>query len=498
MDLAFVHARIVPSPARSDSDAVLVRGDRIARVGASAEILAAAGEAEVIDLRGRILAPGFQDAHFHFLQFGITLGRAALGGCTSLGQFRAGVAEALETGSPDGVLVVEGWDETAWTDPVRPTRADLDALAPDRPVIARRICGHVGVANGPALALLADRWTGGGVDRASGLLDEGPVVVLDHLFPPTPDEAREAVARAGRRCLELGITSAADFPHPNELPLWQELARDELPVRVNAWPRVPAPAEVLARIPRTDRFRLCGTKLFSDGAIGGRSAAFLAPYSDRADDTGLLVREPEELQAVIRHEHDLGRTLAVHAIGDRAVREVLTAFAALPGEVAERGHRIEHLELAREEDLARLRELGVVASVQPNFLRWADPGGLYETALGTERLRAMNRFGSLVAAGCRICFGSDGMPAGPLYGIRRAVAHPVAAERIPDETAIRLYTDAAADATPGAKCRGRIAEGEQADLVVLPAMPSDFDSDEVDLTILDGRIVHRCEGAEAT
>ena len=235
-------------------------------------------------------------------------------------------------------------------------------------------------------------------------------------------------------------------------------------------------------------------KLFSDGAIGGRSAALLSPYSDRPGGLGQLVREPAELRAVIRREHDRGHVIAAHAIGDRAIREVLAAFAALPGEVAARGHRIEHFELAREEDLDRLRELGIIASVQPNFLRWAGPGGLYETALGAGRLREMNRFGSIVRNGARICFGSNGMPAGPLYGMRQAIAHPVDAERISDETALRLYTEAAADATPGAACRGRLAEGERADLVVLPAMPSEFDAEDVDLTVLDGRIVHRADG----
>ena len=218
MSLALTHARLVPSPASPGPDAVLIRGDRITRIGPTAGILAEAGDAEVIDLGGRVLVPGFQDAHFHFLQFGITLGRAQLGGCHSLEEFLAGVEAAVAAAPPDELVVVESWDETGWEKPIRPTRRDLDALAPDRPVIARRVCGHVGVANGPALAQLAGRWTGGGVDPATGLLDEGPVVVLDDLFPPSPAGAAEAVARAGRRCRSSGSPRRPTSPTPASCP----------------------------------------------------------------------------------------------------------------------------------------------------------------------------------------------------------------------------------------------------------------------------------------
>jgi hypothetical protein len=148
-------------------------------------------------------------------------------------------------------------------------------------------------------------------------------------------------------------------------------------------------------------------------------------------------------------------------------------------------------------DIDRVRDLGLVASVQPNFLRWQRPGGLYETALGPERTARMNPYGTLVERGCRVCFGSDGMPAGPLFGIREALSHPNERERLDEETALRLYTEAAAAATPGARCAGRMAEGEPADLAVLPDLPARTTRDEVDLTMLDGVVVFEREAARS-
>jgi predicted amidohydrolase YtcJ len=200
----------------------------------------------------------------------------------------------------------------------------------------------------------------------------------------------------------------------------------------------------------------------------------------------------------VRTAHDAGWSVAVHAIGDRAIDAVLDAFAALPaGSTQDRGHRMEHVEMARPSDRERMRSLGIRPCVQPNFLQWAGPGGLYQRALGPERLARMNPFRSFLDEECHPFFGSDGMPTSPVLGLRLAVNHPVESQRLSGDEALRLYTEAAADGVPGHPVSGRIEPGEVADLAVFSTDPETMpDPGLADLTVLDGRIVHRSEALE--
>jgi predicted amidohydrolase YtcJ len=235
---------------------------------------------------------------------------------------------------------------------------------------------------------------------------------------------------------------------------------------------------------------LRGLKIFADGSIGGRTAAVFDEYADRPGEHGTLIQDDAALLTSIRRAHEAGLAVAVHAIGDRAIAQVLDAFAAFPpSEIHERRHRIEHFEMARPEDIRRAKELGLRPCMQPNFAgRWGQPGGMYEVALGPDRAKAMNAFRSALAAGTGVFFGSDGMPPSPAFGIRSAVDHPTPSERLTAEEAHRLYSEAGADAVAGDRRSGRIEVGADADLAVLPV---DDQDDEVDLTLLDGRVVHR-------
>jgi predicted amidohydrolase YtcJ len=493
--LALLHGRLLP--ARDDgADAVLVRGGRIARVARAEEVeRELPAGAERVELNGRVVVPGFQDAHFHFLQYGRTLLRPSPAHCASREELLAAIDDAHRRRGGRAALICHGWDESAW--PIRrpPVRADLDAIAPDRPIVARRVCGHFAVANGAALALLAERWKGGGVSPETGHVVEEPALELDELFPPDAPEAAAALEAAGRACLALGITTACDFLRPRGLATYAAaLAASTLPLRITAWVLEECLDEA-GGIPgdpgASDRFVVRGLKVFCDGTIGGRTAALLDDYADRPGERGRLLVSRPKLRALVRRAHAAGRAVALHAIGDRAIAEALEVLGELPREeIAERGHRLEHVEMPRPSDPARLAALGVRPCVQPNFLRWAEPGGMYETALGRERWRRMNPFRSLLREGCRPFFGSDGMPASPALGIRHALAHPVESERLTVDEAVRLYTEEAA--TPGRPSRGRLAPGEPADLAVLADLPERLPPPGLaDLTILDGAIVHR-------
>jgi predicted amidohydrolase YtcJ len=448
-------------------------------------------DGQIVDLAGRVLVPGFHDAHLHLLHLGIQAGRLSLASCRSRAELADTVRAARDREPTSGFLIAENWDETVWDRPVPPDRALLDEVVPDRPLILRRVCGHAAVANSPALRRLRETWGGAGVDFATGVLLEAPVLHLDDLFPPGADESRRAFAWSSRHCLARGVTTASDFLRPRACRAYRDvLAAGDLPLRVNAWFYEECLDEpgLLETLPATDRFALRGLKLFADGSIGARTAALAEDYAGSPGRRGSLLLADAALAASLQRAHAAGWAVAIHAIGDRAITQVLDAFAALPpAENRDRRHRIEHLELPRPADVRRLGAVGVRPCMQPNFSgRWGGPGGLYEQALGPARLRASNPFRTVLEQRCGLFFGSDGMPVSPLFGIRSALNHPTAAQRLTFAEALDLYTVAGARAVRGDDRSGRLAAGCDADLAVL----ADLGGDEVALTVVAGRVVH--------
>ncbi len=503
--LALVRGRLLP--ARADrADAILLARGAIRRIGATPDLLAAAPpDTAVLDLDGRTVVPGFVDGHAHFLQAGLRAARPDLSRAHSLDEALEIVGETLRAAPPSRVRVAEGWDETKWTRRTPPTREVLDALAPDRPLVLRRVCGHAAVANGAALGPLIAARGAHGIDAATGLLLEQAALELDASFRPAAEEIDAAIEAAGRRWLARGVTTTCDFLR-GEMPLQYASfrARRTLPLRVVAYlveehGRIAAPQGP----PPDDAFRPAGRKTFSDGSIGARTAALFAPYADRPRERGALLLEADAIAAACARAVDAGHALAVHAIGDRAIAAAIEAFARFPAETNRRlRHRIEHFELPRPGDAARLAELGVRPCMQPNFAaEWGGPGGLYEEALGAERVRTMNPLRSTLRAGCGLFFGSDGMPLSPLYGVSAALAHPNPEERLTVEESVALYTEAAADALVGDARFGRLEEGMAADVAVLPPhldWTRVTAEDEVDLTIAGGRVAHRSARFDAS
>ncbi|HYS70999.1 MAG TPA: amidohydrolase family protein, partial [Thermoplasmata archaeon] len=238
-------------------------------------------------------------------------------------------------------------------------------------------------------------------------------------------------------------------------------------------------------------------KVFADGSFGARTAALFDPYDDEPRGTGRLVHSPKELAAVLARAHGAGFQLAVHAIGDRAIDVVVEAYArVLDGEPREdHRHRIEHVELPSPEALDRMKELGLVASMQPNFVaRWSGAGGLYERRLGRDRLERNNPFREVLARRIPLVFGSDGMPYGPLYGTIGAVGAPFGAQRIPALEALRCYTASGAFASFEEGTKGALAAGRLADFVVLSGDPRRGQALRglaVEATVVAGRRVYR-------
>jgi hypothetical protein len=491
-------------PRCEGADSLLVEHGRVSRIGRRAEIEALAAHARIIELDGRTLAPGFHDAHFHFLQTGIKSQRPSLADCRSLEEALERVASHAHDFPPERILTFEDWDETRWTKPRPPRRQDLDRVAPKQAVALRRVDGHIAVANAGALSLFsAACGAREDIDPETGVLVEDALRALDELCPPSEAEVERAIEQAASLCFSRGITSSSDFLRRIGAEAYSRLDSDRLPLHIDAYllPECLEEPSLLERLRARRRFRVRGLKLFSDGSIGARTAALFEDYADRPGERGMLLLPAETLRREIDRARKLDLSVAVHAIGDRAIRTVLDAFVAFdPAENRARGHRIEHLELPSHQDIDRLVALGVRPCVQPNFVGcWAGRGGLYETALGPARLFRMNPFRTLRRQGTGVFFGSDGMPTGPLFGIRSAISHPVESERLTFEEAHDLYTRAPAEALPREDLAGRLEPGARADLVVLPKAARRQEGEaealeEVDLTMIEGEIVHerRC------
>ena len=390
------------------------------------------------------LTPGFWDAHVHLLHVGLRRQRLDLTPSRSLEEALASLGRFAGEHPEMPVVWAEGWDESAWTEKRLPTREELDGVVADRIVVMRRVCGHLAVLNSRGLTGAAVRWSD---LPADGVLTEDRAMGLATLWPPTPAERDRALRDAQDAALRLGILRVSEMGSEGSADAYLGLLKhDALKLDVHLYFK-PTQIDLALRLRQEGwlgqgRLHLGGVKAFADGSIGARTAALRAPYADRADAGRLLMTDAalgrlfEECAA-----HEL--PLAVHAIGDAAIAQVVEAAEAT---VARRGRpphgwaSVEHAELLDDDLLDRALAAGLRLSMQPNFIaRWGEPGGLYETALGTERWRRLNPLRRAHDAGAVLVFGSDGMPMDPALGLRGAVHHPVEASRLSAEEALEIY-----------------------------------------------------------
>src|SRR3954470_13117739 len=367
------------------AEAIAVCGDRIARVGTTADVLAiAAPNARRIDLQGRTVIPGFNDSHVHLVDGGTELTEVDLRDAKSGAEAAARIA-AFAKKQPKGRWILGGfWDHERWPGQQLPTRALIDAVTPDNPVFVQRLDGHMGLANSLALKLAGiTRDTpvpsGGAIvkDAAgdpTGILKDNANDLITKVMPAaTFDETMERARAALQHAASVGLTTVQDMTASGtELRVYQALrARGELPVRITSIQNHPIDGLIAAGVTSgfgDDWLRIGGQKFFADGAMGSGTAAFYAPYADDPSTSGLLLQSPEALRTMVFDADAAGFQIEVHAIGDRANAVVLDIFEQLAAErgVRDRRPRIEHAQVVRDADKARFARLGVVASIQPS------------------------------------------------------------------------------------------------------------------------------------
>ncbi|WP_435077320.1 amidohydrolase [Halococcus sp. AFM35] len=481
------------------AEALAVRDGEVARVDSTYEIDFLDGvDTTTVDLAGRVLLPGFIDAHTHMVAVGKRLVHADLAGADSPAEAISRLTARADDTDHEWILGY-GYDESEWDDSRYLTRADLDGVSTDRPVVAFREDMHTAGVNSVVLDRLGERMPDGDVRCENG--DPTGVIVEDALGPvrdaiaPDRSETRELLLAAQERAHELGITGVHDMVRQSHAPrVYRDLDLDgdlALRVRINYWAdHLDAVAEAgLATGHGSEFVRTGGIKTFTDGSFGGRTAKLGQSYAD-GDETGQWVVPPAELHDLAARVDEEGLQMSAHAIGDAAIDAVLDAYADLDPDMR---HRIEHAELPSKGAIEHLAAMDVVASVQPNFLRWADEGGLYDTRLGTERRKRSNPYRELLDSDVRLAFGSDCMPLDPLFGIHEAVNAPVERQRLSTTEALRAYTSGAAYAGFDEDRLGTIEPGKEADFVVLDGSPwetSDIADIDVAMTVVDGEVVH--------
>ncbi len=516
------------SSGRPRAEAVAVRGNRIVAVGSSADVQAFVGPGtRVLDLAGRTVVPGFDDAHAHLLGIGFARLDVDLVGTRSYAEVVDRVAQAVSARKPGEWVRGRGWHEGKWDAPapgaVRgfPTHAALTAVSPDNPVVLERADGHAVLANAKAMALKGiTRGTpppsGGEVVRDASGSPTG--VFVDNaqrlIEPPerTPEEVRRALDLAMEECLAKGVTSLTDAGADTDvLALYREAAaegrlRTRLYAMAAGLPTMRAlgrPEVPLGRGMLTIR----AVKLYADGALGSRGAALLEPYSDDPGNSGLLVTPPAEILEASRFALAHGFQAATHAIGDRANRVVLDAyekaFAEHP-EVKDPRFRVEHAQILDEADIPRFGRLGVLAAMQgihcPSDRPWAP------MRLGDARVReGAYVWRKLLASGARILNGTDAPveDVSPIQNFHATVTRQDAngqppggfdpGQKLTRAEALRTMTLDAAYGSFAEKDKGSIEVGKLADIVVLSqdilSVPDDaLMRTEVLATIVDGRV----------
>jgi predicted amidohydrolase YtcJ len=546
VSLLLVNGKVFTADARgSVAEAVAVDGERIVAVGTTREIEARFTGARTIDLKGKLVTPGFNDAHIHFLQGGRALMLVNLNGARTLAEAKARVAARVREVRPGAWILGRGWDHTLWGGGW-PTKRDLDEVAPANPVFLSRVDGHTNWANSLALQKAGiTRSTpdpkGGEIEHdpsgePTGILKETAGGLVARVVPePTHEEMAEALSRALAEARRYGVTSIQtnDVPSTDATPLYREfLKAGKLTVRVAEWQQF---ANSVADIKRERaefaafredpfRLRLTALKGYVDGTLGSRTSAMLAPFSDDPHNSGIPRLSPEELTKMIVERDAAGFQIALHCIGDRANRMALDGYEAADkrrllkpilstDSYAQQSgspapwmrHRIEHAQVVAPSDFARFAKMNVIASMQPSHAisdkRWA------EDRLGEYRVMGAYSWHTMMSHGVHVPFGTDWPvePMNPYLGLYAAVTRQSTdgqppggwwpEERISIEDAIRNYTAEGAYASFEEKDKGQIAAGMLADLVVhtkdlLTVEPKEILQTEPELVVLGGRVIY--------
>jgi len=523
-DLVVINANIhTMNTGQPIGRSIAVLGNKIVAVGSDADTKAFVGpKTKVIDAKGKLVVPGFNDAHVHFLETGVQLSSVDLRDAKTPQEFVERIG-AFAAKLPKGRWILGGkWDHENWTPNDLPTAAMIDAATPDNPVFIDRLDGHMALANSLALKLAkVDKTTkdveGGEIIRdasgsPTGVFKDSAMGYFVKAIPEYSFEQKlEAAQAATDHAASLGVTSVQDMSAGTDVGVYQELMRQgKLKTRVYGC----SPLSDFARWEKAGvryafgdaMLRVGCLKGYSDGSLGSTTAWFFEPYLDAPKSVGLASDEIPKMPEMILNADKAGLQIVVHAIGDRANATVLDNFgkAVQANGTRDRRFRIEHAQHLRQEDIKRFGAQKIVASMQPFHV--IDDGRWAWKRLDQKRIKGTYAFRTLLDSGGVLAFGSDSpvAPLNPLLGVYAAVTRRTLDDKNPNgwvpeqkisvEETVRAFTWGSAYGEFQEGVKGTIEVGKLADFVIL----SDdiFTVDAIRIrevkvltTVVDGRVV---------
>lgn len=471
-------------------EAVAVSQGKISECGSSDEIRKLAGsETEIVDLMGKCVLPGFIDSHVHFMQTGLNGLAINLWGEASLD----GILQKIKneaSGHPKGMVIRGvGYDEETLREKRPPTRWELDRVCPDKPLWLCRIDSHSCVVNTSMLRLIDLEGVDGVSTDSNGLPDgvlrgKANNRARNTVYGMIDDDTRRKAAfYAQEKAFEVGITTlnaleGGKLFHDSDFIVLNGM-REELKLDV----------EIFFQTTDVDRAMAMGASriggcIILDGSIGSKTAAIIDDYQAEQGNNGVLYYRQEEIDEFVRKAHRAGLQMSVHAIGERAIDQILQAYNRVlaKGQAKDHRHRIEHFELPTCGQIKLAAQLGVIPSAQPAFdFYWGGENGMYAMRLGRDRVLRMNPLNSIIKGGCMILGGSDSdvTPMNPLLGIHAAINHTNPAQRLTVMEAIKLFTINGAYGISKEKEIGTIEKEKIADFVTLEESPLKIDAGRI-------------------
>ena len=522
--------KVFLGPGLGFAEAVAFWGGKVLATGSAAELSALVGpNTKVVDLRGRLAVPGFNDAHQHMMSMGFGAMEVDLKdeAIDTLDKLLAAVKAGVEATEPGGWVLGRGYDHFELDVKRHPLREELDQIAPDHPVYIKRTCGHMGVANSKALELAGvtegtSQPAGGHIEsqngKLTGLMQETAQRLITKAQPDDKLETLVTAIEAGARLnLSFGITSCTDpaVGLRKGYMDWQAYLaarrQDRLPIRMYLMPLAGAsgwPDRAIGMDLMTgdgdEWMRVGPMKLFTDGSAGGKTAAMSEPYTDDSENTGIFIYGDEELQGYIADYHARGFQIATHAIGDAAIEQVLSGYEKAMGNNVDpsRRHRIEHCGFLTDDQLRRMAAAGILPAPQPIFLY--EFGDLYLNVLGSGRPEASYPMRKWTAAGLYPSASSDGpvSSTNPFRNLYTMVTRKTnkgtaigADQALTLEEAIGAYTVNSAYGSFEEGIKGTLAPGMLGDVAVLDTdlfatEPEAWLSAHCDLAIVGGVVAH--------
>ncbi len=501
------------------ADSMAVNGNIIIAVGSNLHRDPDFVSYKKINLRGRAVIPGLVDAHTHFYFMAISLGNVHLDGAVSINEVLNRIARHARKLAKNEWVIGEGFSPDQWKKYIMPDRYLLDNITRGRPAAIFSKDTHMMWANSKALAL-------GGLTRHSpdpeggvivrfengepiGILKEIPAYfpVFKMIKKPPKAKAEKLYRRALEMAYAKGVTAVHSFDGPDALPFFVEkAAKGTLGLRVNFYPpnkMLPELKEAGVKAPfGNDYLRISGIKIFADGALGSQTALCFDKYIGSKRNFGVEVTSKKEISALMKKAAAIGLPCAIHAIGDKAIANVLDCFAHAPRLKNGARHRIEHLQMIRPSDIARVKKLGIIASMQPTHC--PSDVNLIKKYWG-KRGKNCYIFNTLQKKNVPLAFGSDAPiePLDPLAGIHAAVNRFIPGtkksfypdERISVARAVFGFTTGAAYAVGQEYERGYLLPGYKADFVVLSKDIYQIPKTEINgvkplATVFDGRLVY--------